>query len=111
MLKNQINLNTYLNILIVIIMSFFSYVALQYEKRFDNISNQFVGVSDRFDAVSDRFDKVSDRFDKLEAKIDQVISMINNNRINIVRIEEKQNYIDKRLKNVETSLNFKTLRK
>ena len=99
-------------------MSFFSYVALQYEKRFDNISNQFVGVSDRFDAVSDRFDKVSDRFDKvsdrfdkLEAKIDQVISMINNNRINIVRIEEKQNYIDKRLKNVETSLNFKTLRK
>ena len=83
MFKYTINLNTYLNITIALILTFFGYVGSQYEKRFD---------------------KFESRFDKFEHKLDQLIVTVNEIKVQTVRTEEKQNYLDSRVQKLETAV-------
>ena len=76
--ENKVNINTYLNILVLIILVliilfFFGFI-------FNNLRNDIRQNGN---------------------KIDKVLSLVNDNRVNIVRTLEKQNYLDSRLTKFE----------
>ena len=71
--ENKVNINTYLNILVLIILFFFGFI-------FNNLRNDIRQNGN---------------------KIDKVLSLVNDNRVNIVRTLEKQNYLDSRLTKFE----------
>ena len=90
MIRDQININTYLNIVIAIILAFFGYIGLQYEKRFDSLE---MGIRENR-AIMDR-------------KFEQLLSITNENKVNLAKIAERQNYSDIRIQNLETAFYIK----
>lgn len=100
MLKDQINVNTYLNILIALMLAFFGYVGTQYEQRFDSIDK-------RFDSIDKRFDSIVIDIKENGRKIDELTSIVNDNRVSIAKLTERQNYFETRLQKVEFALSFK----
>ena len=77
MLKDTININTYLNAIIFITLTFFGYVGFQYDKRFDRIET-----------------RMESGFNRLETKIDNLVKAVNQIQVNTAKIEERQNHLE-----------------
>ena len=85
MLRDQINVNTYLNVIIAITLAFFGYVGLQYENRFDSIDARFSSFDSRFSTFNDRFssleNSLKEDIKENGRKIDRLISTVNDLKV------------------------------
>ena len=80
MLKDTININTYLNILVIIILFFFGFIFNSFENRFNSFENRFISLEKSIKENGE--------------KIDRLISVVNDNRVKIAKMEEKQIYFE-----------------
>ncbi|MDA0901944.1 MAG: hypothetical protein O3B09_00850 [Proteobacteria bacterium] len=101
MIKDQVNVNTYLNLLIALILAFFGYVGTQYEKKFD-----FLGAE-----MERKFNFLREDIKANGEKIDRLIEIVNDNKVDIARTEEKQASLEVRIENIESELDITLVQK
>ena len=84
MSNTSINTNTYLNILVLIILFFFGFI---------------------FNSFDNRLGSINDGIKENGKKIDKLISVVNNNKVDIAKISEKQRHLSLRINGLEKNKN------